>query len=170
MIPIFDNIHAEVTACFVLVATLSACSPGKEMPGGGNAVASVVDELMISAVDNGPLKFEDSLAALEVGLRENLIHSGIPDGMQMARELRLLLGASRSPDVKLVLRLTMKPTLREFLQTYATRWDTAVLLEGNTILVIERWDADRFAHEVAIVSKAEPPVQEGSLPAKAPPK
>jgi hypothetical protein len=98
--------------------------------------------------------FSNSCFIVEAMLREKLPETLVPDGLNVASNLRVLVGTYR--EGKKAFDCEKGATAREVLRQFASLWDVAALLDGNVIVFAEVFDQSHFKYEVALNNSDNP--------------
>jgi hypothetical protein len=97
------------------------------------------------------MTYTESWLSLYVTLREDIASKERKCAMALARDMRFLTSTDRPNKLKLP---KQSGGMREILQQFANLWEVAVLIDGNTIFLVDEGDVSRFKHELAILPQA----------------
>jgi hypothetical protein len=92
--------------------------------------------------------FTESWYSHFILLRDNT--ASLVGAIGIAKDLRFLNAAYREGTKKIARQIG---SIRSILQNFATTWDVLVLIDGNTVFIVEPVDEKRFPHHVAIRKK-----------------
>jgi hypothetical protein len=73
--------------------------------------------------------------------------SDVAGFLQIASELRFLSSTDRDGKKKMPEK---SGSARSIFQTFANQWEVLILIDGNTVYIVDEGDEKRFKHSVAI--------------------
>lgn len=125
-------------------------------------LAVAFDKAGFTSFEMGELDFFTSCFALEDVLQRKIIEWDIPDARHIAKDLRVVVATGRNGQFGIPLSKGAL-SIREAITAFASVWDVVVLVDGNTLIIAEPFDVDRFLHSIAIKPKSgfSPPAPTG---------
>lgn len=99
------------------------------------------------------MTYTESWLSLYVTLREDIASKERKCAISAARDMRFLTSTGRPDKLKLP---KQSGSMRGILQQFANLCEVAVLIDGNTILLVDEGDVSRFKHEFAILPQEAP--------------
>lgn len=137
------NRFAFIFVCLTLMPTLVGAEEKKP------TLVSILDSVLPSS-ELLAGDFLEAWGGLSYVLSSNIrAKELLPGTPSIARDLRIAIVIVPG-GVREVLQKKDR-TIRAFLQAFADVWDTAVLIDGNTIILADKTDEERFQHQIAIL-------------------
>lgn len=134
----------RTTLQFFVLLHFAACSDKKQEIGLGE----MLDAPKIIGIELPPQPFVESAFAIRQIVAAHLANSEKPGTLTLAERLRVVLTTLREGE-HVVTKSPM--SIRGYLQEFATKWNVAILLNNDTIMIVELYDKDRFQHQIAIL-------------------
>lgn len=92
--------------------------------------------------------FTETWFTLYVNMRDEITSkSDVAGFLQIASELRFLSSTNRDGQKKMPEK---DGSARSIFQTFANQWEVLILIDGNTVYIVDEGDEKRFKHSVAI--------------------
>lgn len=143
-----SNLGFKLAVLTMLILALSYCSQ-KPSADEKYTLASAFDSIVFNPFNINEDDFFLSCFALQEVMQRKLPELEINSARYLAKELRVVIatgrvgkfGISHSGD---------SVSLRKIWGDFAKVWDVTILIDGNTIMVIDHFDIDRFPHEIVI--------------------
>ena len=145
---------ALFTVALMVCGLVTGCGP-QPQEASRQSLEVIFDQTGFATFQLPELDFLESCFGLEEVLQRKLVEMDIPDGMHIAKDLRVLLAAGRAGQSGLP-RSEGAVSLREVLTSFATAWEVIVLVEGNTLIIAEPFDEERFPHALTIKARPKP--------------
>ncbi len=144
---------AWLVVAMLVASTLAGCSekPVKLPKDNRTTLAASFDSIGFASFQLPEADFFDSCFALDEVLQRRLPELEIVDARHLAKELRVVVAAGRAGH--LGFRVDGAISLRATCEAFAKLWDITLLIDGNTVMVIEHFDVDRFPHDLVIRAK-----------------
>lgn len=108
----------------------------------------LLDSPKIVGVELPALPFTESVFAIQEVLASHVVNVERNGALSLAEKIRVSLSTLREGE-QVVTKDPM--SIRGYLQDFATKWKVAILLNNDTVMVVELWDKDRFPHLIAIL-------------------
>lgn len=139
---------AQIATVWLLVMCNLCCEASETRP----ALVDVLDRLLIPSIHTPEAEFQDAAFNIEAKLTTTLYAAEMLKGSSaLAKQVRVLIGTMREGKHAIVKEAI---SVRGYLQEFATQWAVAVLIQGDTIMIVEAHDVKRFENEVAILPQS----------------
>jgi len=144
---------AWLIVLMLVTSTLAGCSGKASKPPNESrpTLTSDFDSIGFATFQLPEADFFDSCFALEEVLQRKLPELEIDDARHLAKELRVVVATGR--EGHLGFRVDAAISLRATCEAFAKLWDVTLLIDGNTVMVVEHFDVDRFPHDLVIGTK-----------------
>ena len=132
----------------VLVAFVVVACDAPKNSKAQNTLVLLLDRPVSPGFEIPNADFFTSWSALEGLLQSWIAQTEMANARKIAKDLRVVVATGREGEHTLP---KADRSVRAILKEFATVWNVAVLVDGNTILIADVSDVNRFPHDLAIV-------------------
>lgn len=129
---------------FIAVAVLASCKKEASIP----SLVDYLDNPFLEKTEIPKEPFVQSAFDLEGLIVSSIAGKEVKNGRGIAENIRVTVATQKEGVHEVMLGTS---SVRDLLKLFATKWQVAVLVDGNTIMIVDLSDVSRFKHEVAIL-------------------
>ena len=131
----------------IALAIQALCLPSCGEPAAALTLLEYLDYPKFPKLEVPEETFVQSAFDLGELLSSGFAAKEVKDATVIAKNLRVVIATQ----IEGTQTITAKDvTLREFLKAFASKWKVVVLLDKDTIMIVDPYDVSRFPHHVAI--------------------
>lgn len=131
----------------IMLLPMTLCV-AQEKPISRNTLENLLDAPKFHEIQIAESSFTETRISLGLIIREDIMSKqDVRDFLWIASQTRFLCSTDRDGKKRMPQE---SGSLRSVLQNLANVWDVLILIEGNTVYIVDPGDEDRFKHNVKI--------------------